>query len=188
MNIVLALLLFISQLFINANCLYNFSVLTTPANKHGGSINLLKINSDHTIVYTGGAGGTLRVWSFSYPSLTLIQSISVDTSISWWNSECLYIWSNGQKFFFGSASQIIKIYSLNAGTGLYITTPVMTSSVLSNIHSISVNSLGTTIYVSLAQGCKRLDWDGTNWIFNTPLILTSVLGTNKIPYIALSSN
>jgi hypothetical protein len=90
--------------------------------------------------------------------------------------------------FFGSVTQLVKIYSWNSGTNLYTTPPVTTPSVLSNIHSISVNNLGTTIYVSLAQGCKRLDWNGSSWIFNTPLILTSVLATDQITYVKLTSN
>ncbi len=74
-------------LSIEINCLYNLTVLTTSGNRHTGIIQAFKINSNYTKIYTVGAGAQIKIWNFTYSSLSLIQTIStLDGSITWWNS------------------------------------------------------------------------------------------------------
>jgi hypothetical protein len=65
-------------------------------------------------------------------------------------------------------SFFIKIYTLNKTTDLYNLTPEMTTSLLANVYSVWVNVGATRIFAATNAGCQRLNWNGTNWILNTP--------------------
>ncbi len=78
---------------------------------------------------------------------------------------------------------MVSIYTLNASNNLYLTTPELTDNIGNNIYSVWVNPNADKIYVGTGLGCMLLIKNGTNWNVNSPLVISSSLGTNPCKYI-----
>ncbi len=83
-------------------------------------------------------------------------------------SDALFVWNDGAKLFIGSSNQYVQIYTLNSTNQLYILPPAKTPNLGGNVYSTYVNLNGTIIYAATYYGCKKIEWNGTNWNINTP--------------------
>ncbi len=90
--------------------------------------------------------------------------------------------------FIGSDNDVVKIYTLNVSNNLYLTTPEVTPSTVSDILSVWVNVNGDKIYVATRVGCKLIIKSGASWLVNPPSSISSILGTNDCYYIRQMNN
>jgi hypothetical protein len=100
----------------------------------------------------------------------------------------MFIWRDGLKIYVGGSSSRVKIFSFNSGTGLYDTNPTITPTIGTTIVSIWVTYDGLKLYAATNTGSYRIDWDGTNWNFNTPSEFGIKLGTSPCFYIGLTAD
>jgi hypothetical protein len=94
--------------------------LTNSTTKHNYGINVLKMNSDYTKVYSVDNFGNMKIWGFNLTDLQFKQLINVGPFVSWYMAEALFVWNNGAKIFMGTCNpSVVKIYTLNTGNDTY---------------------------------------------------------------------
>ncbi len=147
------------------------------------------MSEDYQSVYSVDSGSNVKYWQFNNSTLVLKQTFLSNGTVTDMMPQGLFVWNNGQKLFIGGLNQMVKVYSLDSGTDLYITTPIYSPSVSGWIYTIWVNTAGNKMFIATSTGCKKLDWNGASWSLSIPTYFTTAINSStNYQYVHLLNN